>query len=136
VQRKLALSVGVLVVLVCAGCSAGGRLGSEELSQQLDALRSHAAEGALLAQDAAAGRSTHTFTREHSSALSESVAQAETSLKGATTEPALEAKLSRLEGLAARIGSALERLSTAPRSQDGAIARELQASERLAADVG
>jgi hypothetical protein len=126
----------VLVVLLCAGCSAGGRLGAEDLSRQLDALRSHAAEGALLAQDAAAGRLTRTFTREHSSALSESVAQAETSLKAATTDPALEAKLSRLEVLAARIGSALERLSTAPRSQDRAIARELQASEQLALDLG
>jgi hypothetical protein len=126
----------MLVVLVCASCSAGGRLGAKDLARQLDALRSHAAEGALLAQDAAAGRSTHTFPREHSSALSESVAQVETSLKGATTEPALEAELSQLEVLAARIGSALDRLATAPRSQDPAIARELQASERLAADVG
>ena len=135
-QRKLALNVGVLVVLVCAACSAGGRLGAEDLLWQLEALRSHAAEGALLAQDAAAGRSTRTFTREHSSALAESVAQAESSLKAATTQPALEAKLSRLQLLAARIGSALERLSTAPGSQDRAIARELQASERLASDLG
>jgi hypothetical protein len=126
----------VLVLLLCAGCGAGGRLGAEDLSHQLDALRSHAAEGALLAQEAAGGRLTRTFTREHSSALSESVAQAETSLKAATTDPALEAELSRLEVLAARIGSALERLSTAPRSQDRAIARELQASERLASDLG
>ena len=126
----------MIVVLVCAACSAGGRLGAEDLSRQLDALRSHAAEGALLAQDAAAGRSTRTFTREHSSALAASIAQAETSLRAATTEPALEAKLSRLEVLAARIGSALERLSTAPRSQDRAIARELQASERLASELG
>jgi hypothetical protein len=136
VHRKLALTIGLLVVLLCVSCSAGGRLGAEDLSQELDALRSHAAEGALLAQDAAAGRSTRTFTREHSSALAESVAQAETSLKAATTEPALEATLSRLKVLAARIGSALERLSAAPRSQDLAIARELETSERLAAELG
>jgi hypothetical protein len=136
VHQKLALNVGVLLLFLCASCSAGGRLGAEDLSRQLDALRSHAAEGALLAQDAAAGRSTRTFTREHSSALAESVAQAETSLKAATAEPALQTKLSRLQDLAARIGSALERLSTAPTSQDGAISQELQLSERLAADSG
>jgi hypothetical protein len=136
VHPKLALTIGVLVVLLCASCSAGGRLGAEDLSSQLDALRSHAAEGALLAQDAAAGRSTDIFTREHSSALAESVAQIEASLKAATTEPALEAKLSRLQVLAARIGAALERLSTAPTSQDHVIAQDLQAGEELAAELG
>jgi len=52
----------------CAGCGAG-ELSASALSKQADSLRSLAAEGALLAEDASAGKTTRTFSRVHSSDL-------------------------------------------------------------------
>ena len=53
-----------IVVVVLAGCGT-----PQELSKQADEVHSVAAEGALLAHEAAAGDTLDTFAREHSQAL-------------------------------------------------------------------
>ncbi len=53
----------VLAAVLLAGC------GSQTLQQQSTSLKALAAEGGLLAGNAARGRSTTVFTREHSGFL-------------------------------------------------------------------
>ena len=76
VRLVVALGLGV-VVLFGAGCGGGGPLGVKALSQESRSLQSLAAEGALLAQDVAAGRTTRVYARVHSSDLSTAASQAE-----------------------------------------------------------
>lgn len=123
-------TVAVLSVLG-AGCASGGSLGASELTHQLQSLQSLAAEGALLAEDAASGRTTRTFTREHASQLYRTATQAESMLRGATAESGLESERRRLLVLAGRVRVELERLGNASRVEDRVLARELQTIQRF-----
>jgi hypothetical protein len=129
------LGFGVVLALVSVGCGSGGQLGAKALSQELKSLQSQAAEGALLAQHAASGRTTRIYTRVHSLELYRAASQAEVILKAAKTEPGLESKLRRLVVLAGRVSAALKRLGSASRDEDRALARELLASQRLGAGL-
>jgi hypothetical protein len=135
-RLKRVLGLGLILALVGAGCGSGGRLGAKALSQQSKALQSEAAEGALLAQDAASGRTTRIYTREHSSDLSRAASQAEVTLKAAKTDPALESKLRQLAVLAGQVSADLKRLGSASRDEDRALARELQAAAQASQKIG
>ena len=111
--------------LLCAGCG-GAKLSASTLSKHADSLRSLAAEGALLANDASAGKTTRTFTRVHSSDLDKAAAKAAASLETAKTKPALESKLRRLATLARRVRDDLERLGSASKDEQRTLANELQ----------
>jgi hypothetical protein len=113
------------VALPCAGCG-GGQLSASALSNQADSLRSLAAEGALLAEDASAGKTTHTFTRVQSSDLDKVASKAAASLETAKTKPALESELHRLASLAQTISDDLDRLGDASKSEQRSHANELQ----------
>jgi hypothetical protein len=87
--------VTCLVVLALGtGCGGHGELDAGALSQQAKALQSVAAEGALLADDAASGKSTRVYSGEHSAELRGAAAQIAASLE-ATTTPGLDPKQSR-----------------------------------------
>jgi uncharacterized protein YceK len=73
----LALTV---VALLASGC------GSGSASEQAKTLKALAAEGAMLAHDASAGKTTHTFTREHAAEL----AKAARSYRGASVAALLD----------------------------------------------
>ena len=111
-----------------AGCGGGGKLGAKALSQESKSLQSLAAEGALLAEDAVFGKTTHVYTRGHSSDLYKAASQVEASLKTAKTEPAFEPELRRLAVLAAQVRDDLNRLDGASKEEERAIGSELQAS--------
>jgi hypothetical protein len=111
--------------LLCAGCG-GGKLGASALSKQADSLRSLAAEGALLAKDASAGKTTRTFARVHSSDLDKAAAKAAASLEAAKTIPALESKVHRLASLASRVSADLDRLGRASKDEQRTLASDLQ----------
>ena len=118
------------VALLCVGCG-GSELSASALSKQADSLRSLAAEGALLAKDALAGKTTRTFSRVHSSDLEKTASKAAASLETAKTKPALESKLQRLASLARRISDDLDRLGRASKGEQRSLANELQrAAER------
>jgi hypothetical protein len=133
---KRVLGLGLILTLFGGGCGSGGQPGAAALSQQSKALRSEAAEGALLAQDAASGRTTHIYTREHASDLYMAASHAEVMLKVANVEPALEPGLRRLAILASQISADLERLGGASRDEDRALARELQAAAEASQKIG
>ena len=120
--RRAALILAA--ALLCAGC--GGKLGASALSKQADSVRSLAAEGALLAKDASAGKTTRTFARVHSSDLDKAAAKAAASLETAKTKPAHESKLHRLATLARRVSDNLDRLGSASKDEQRTLASDLQ----------
>jgi hypothetical protein len=135
-RLKRMLGLGVILALVGGGCSSGGQLGAKALSQQSKSLQSEAAEGALLAQDAASGRTTRIYTREHSSDLYRAASQAEVTLKAAKTEPGLEPRLRQLAVLAYQLSAALKPLSSASKDEDLSLAREFQAAAQAILKIG
>ena len=131
-----ALVLGVIVALFATGCGGGGKLGAKALSQESKSLQSLAAEGALLGQDAVSGRTTRVYTREHSSDLYKAASQAETSLKTATTESALEPKLRQLAVLAGQVRAEFKRLGSASKEEERALVRELLAAAQESKKIG
>jgi hypothetical protein len=135
-RLKRALLLGVMVALLGAGCGGGGKLGAKALSQESKSLRSLAAEGALLADDAVAGKTTRIYTREHSADLYKAASEAEASLKAAKTEPALQRKLRQLTVLAVQVRADLERLGSASQAEARTLGRELQAAAEESQKIG
>jgi hypothetical protein len=135
-RRRGALVLTLLAALVAAGCGSSGTLAAKALGERSKSVQSLAAEGALLAQDAAAGRSTGTFASEHSAELASAASKAESSLEATATTPALAPRLRRLAALAGKVRAALERIGGASESERRALARTLEAaaqqSERIA----
>lgn len=135
-RLKQVLCLGAVLALVGAGCGSSGRLDAKGLSQQSKSLQSEAAEGALLAHDAASGRTTRIYTREHSSALYEAASQAGVTLRAAKTEPVLEPKLRQLAVLASRVSADLKRLGSASADEERMLASELQAAAQASQRIG
>ncbi len=136
-MRTVLVAIAALAV---AGCGGGGSLGQQSLVKRSEAVRSLAAEGALLAGDAAAGRSTGVFRREHASELEQAAAAASASLAKARTTTALQPELRRLRVLAARVRVSLARLGRAAPDEQRALGRRLEdaakACERLGQAIG
>lgn len=123
VRRILALGVAVAFV---TGCGGGGELDAGALSQQAKSLQSVAAEGALLAEDAALSRTTRTFSDEHSTELGGAASQTAMSLEAATTTASLDPKRRRLAVLATQVTSYLDRIRDASGAEDRALSRRLE----------
>ena len=111
--------------LAAAGPSSAGAIAKESTS-----LQSLAAEGALLAQDSAAGKTTAIYTRVHSEALSKAASKAAASLQTAKTKPALEPKLRRLASLASEVSADLKRLGHASKQEQSASRAELETAAK------
>jgi hypothetical protein len=133
---KRALGLGVILALVGVGCGGGGQLDAKAMLLQSKSVQSQAAEGALLAQDAVAGRTTRIFTREHASALHKAATATEASLRAATTEPALELSLRQLTILAGHVSADLERLAVASTDEQRSLTRDLQAAAQASQRIG
>ena len=105
------------------------------IAKHSEALQAVAAEGALLAADAAAGRSTRIYTREHSAYLSGAASKEASALTSAHTAPALAQKLRVVTGLATRVSAALRRLGKASRSEQRLLAAQLERAARQSAQI-
>jgi hypothetical protein len=127
----LALSLAV----VTAGCGSSSELGRSSLATQAQAVRSLAAEGALLAGDTAAGRTTGAYRREHASELATAASSATRSLAAARTTRALAQKLHALHAIAWHVASQLERLGHASNDDARTLERELQAGADASAKL-
>jgi len=130
-SRALAAVVGI--GLLVAGCGSGGTLSAKALSQESSTVQSLAAEGALLARNSAAGRTTHVFTRVHSEYLHKAASQSAKSLQSATTTAALRPKLERTARVATRVTSELEQLGHASKGEQRRLARELERNAKALA---
>jgi hypothetical protein len=128
VSSRRIVALGAVLALV-SGCG-GGELDADALSQQAKSLQSVAAEGALLAQDAASGETTRAFAGEHSAELRGAASQTAASLEAATTTTGLDPKRRRLAALATQVTSYLDRISDASGPGDQALGRRLEAAAR------
>lgn len=125
----LALLIGLL-----ASCGQPSH-GPDALSQPVESLRSHAAEGALLARNTASGATTQIFTREHAADLLSLAEQLQASLSSVEVDPSLQPQLDRLRGVADRVTNDLQRLSASD-GDPAALAADLQAAADEAGSIG
>jgi hypothetical protein len=130
------LGLGVIVALIAAGCGGGGQLGAEAMLQDSKTLRSAAAEGALLSEDAVSGKATSNYIHEHAVELSQAASQIEATLQAASTDPSLEPERGQLVVLARRISDDLQRLSEASIDEQGTLTSELQAAADASQRIG
>jgi hypothetical protein len=121
----------VSLLLGLAGCGGSGQLTAGALEEQAATSQSLAAEGSMLAGDAARGRATVAFTRIHARELRDAAGSVATSLGNARPAPGLAAQAKRAASLAQRIRSELDALSRS--GSDSTLQRRLAA--RLAADA-
>jgi hypothetical protein len=122
-----------LLVLPTAACGGGGTLSSKAFQKQAESLQSVAAEGALVAEGSADGRTTETFVSVHSEYLSKAATKVETKLRSAQARGDLEEKRKAALRLAGRITDELEQLHRAP--DDQMLAARLAAELRDEADA-
>ena len=108
---RIAIPLAALLLLVA--CGGQGTLGKKALSQEAKGIQSLAAEGSLLAGDAARGRSTTVFTRVHARFLRDAARKS-----AATLEHGGTSKAQRLGRVADRVGNDLERLSRSGSDRD------------------
>ena len=104
----LVLSRAILAVaaaLLLAGCG-GSSLDKKGLQKEAEGIQALAAEGSMLAGDAASGRGTVVFTRIHARYLRASASSSAKTLAAGTTSEAR-----RLAALATRLRDDLDRLS-------------------------
>jgi hypothetical protein len=133
---RRALVLGAIVILLGAGCGGGGKVGAKALAQEATSLQSLAAEGALLAQDVTAGRTTRIYTREHSADLHKAAAQVESSLKKAKPAPGLEGQARALAGLATRVSRELELLGHASKDEARGLGHDLESAAAKSKKIG
>ncbi|MDQ3865303.1 MAG: hypothetical protein M3304_00525, partial [Actinomycetota bacterium] len=68
-RRELAVAIATAGALAAAGCGRGKTLDAAAIRKEAEAVRSLAAEGGLLAADAAKGRTYRPFARTHAGEL-------------------------------------------------------------------
>lgn len=131
-RRRAALVASALVLgLATSGC---GRLDRDAVGTYVGTLESSAAEGSLLAHEAAHGRAFRGFVELHAAELHATVEDVEQKLNATPTEAGLSEAAKKAASLAGRVRSQLERLHERPDDRAGAarIQRRLrQASSRL-----
>jgi len=124
----------VFLVLLLAGCGGGGSVSQKDVQKQFEAIQSLAAEGALVADGAADGRSTDVFVRVHSGYLNCAADKVATNLSSARASGAADRERERAASLATHVADRLGTLSDEPGDTAGArrIAAELRADAALA----
>ena len=93
-------------------------------------MQSLAAEGALLARDSAAGRTTGIYTRVHSEDLAKVASKSAKTLQSAKAKPGVESELHKVASLASKVSADLKRLGHASKAEQRRLARELQAAAK------
>ena len=120
-------------MLLLAGCGGQSTLGPKALQQEASGLQSLAAEGSLVATDAARGRSTGVFVRVHGAELAKAAQASATLLAKSEGSDA-----HRLAALGVRITRELDRLSHSGsnRRQQRRLAAELNRAAAQAEKLG
>jgi len=133
--RLLLISV---VLLVAAGCGGGGSVSQKDVQKQFEAIQSLAAEGALVADGAADGRTTDVFVRVHTGYLDKAARKVEGQLSSARASGAAERDRVRAARLASSVAGELARLGEDPgdrvraRRIEQQLQRDASAAERQA----
>ena len=127
-----------LALLLLAGCGGGGSLSQKDIQKQFEAIQSLAAEGALVADGAADGRTTDVFVRVHTGYLDQAARKVETTLSSGRASGTAERDRVRAARLASSVADKLARLGDEPGDRTGArrieqqLERDASAAERQA----
>jgi len=127
-----------VVLLVAAGCGGGGSVSQKDVQKQFEAIQSLAAEGALVADGAADGRTTDVFVRVHTGYLDQAARKVEGQLSSARASGAAERDRVRAARLASSVAGELARLGDDPgdrvraRRIEQQLQRDASAAERQA----
>ena len=135
-RRTSVLHLATICALVGTACASNGQLGAKALLQGSESLRSAAAEGALLAEDAVSGKATTNYIHEHAVELSEAASQIEATLGAGSTDPSLETERSQLVVLARTISDDLRRLSEASTDEQRTLTGQLQTAADASQRIG
>ena len=140
--RRLHVAVvltGVPLALLAG--ARGGDLKADEVRRGVESLASTAAEGALLAEGAAAGRTKGTFTRVQARSLGEEAVHEAEKLEDASATLPLRTDKRDATALAGEIAETLGRLQIAPGDRDAArgvavaIRRAATQADQIAAEL-
>lgn len=129
------MCLAAAAMFLVAGCGSP-TLDSDALGKSADTVHSVAAEAALLAEDAADGRTLGTFQAAHSQALRETVVKESETLRSAEAGPGLKTRADRLATLADEVAGSLERLEHANAADAGRLAADLRRSAARADELG
>ena len=127
-----------LALLLLAGCGGGGSLSQKDIQKQFEAIQSLAAEGALVADGAADGRTTDVFVRVHTGYLDQAARKVATTLSSGRSSGAAERDRVLAVRLASSVADKLARLGDNPGDRAGArrieqqLERDASAAERQA----
>ena len=105
-QRSFLVVSITLVAVFLAACACQKRLGKEELTSEIRAGRSVAAESELFVDFVIQGHSMHHYAREHSAYLEDLVQQAAKELEEAAPEPAYGPDIRTVEMRTCRVARA------------------------------
>jgi hypothetical protein len=101
------------LVATLAACN-GGTVDRHALKQDSDAIDSLACEGALLANDAGKGTTTHNFVEVHAGELAQTASNFADALSERATLPAIERDVRAEARKAGQIAGLLDRLNEDP----------------------
>jgi len=126
-------SLIVAAAFLLAGCGGKSSLSPKAVQQEATGLQSLAAEGNVLADDAARGRTTSIFLREHSDYLEKAARASVAALAKGGAPPA-----ATLHRVAERVAVALDRLSSSGsnRAEQRQLAGQLGRAAERAAKLG
>lgn len=118
----------LIVLTVCLAACNGGTVDKHALTNDSATIDSIACEGALLAHNVGAGRTTANFTREQAEELRIQAANFADALSSRPTSPSIESRVRTKAVLAGRIARALARLQSDPESKSLAASVEQRLS--------
>ena len=120
-RRALALAAATALAWPLAGC---GRETNHDVRVAIEQISSISAEGSLMADDLARGRTKTTYVRAHGEELSSQVEHEAEKLNDAPVDPALHDRIEKAIGLASQVGGGIDDMRISP--QDRQKARQSQ----------
>src|SRR2546423_2698437 len=116
-RRAVALALIAVLAAPLAGC---GRETRHDVRASVEQLASIAAEGSLMAEDLARGRSKTTYLRVHGEELSSQAEHEAEKLNDAPVAPDLHAPIKRAIELSSDIGGAIDDMRVSPGDREQA----------------
>ena len=120
-RRAIALAAAAALAGPLVGC---GRETNHDVAQSVEQIASISAEGSLMADDLARGRTKTTYVRVHGEELSSQAEHEAEKLNDAPVDPALHARIEKAIGLSSEISGAIDDMRVSP--QDRQKARQAQ----------
>jgi hypothetical protein len=120
-RRAIALGAAAALAWSLSGC---GRETNHDVRAAIEQISSISAEGAIMADDLARGRTKTTFVRVHGEELSAQAEHEAEKLNDAPVDPALHDRIEKAIGLSSEVSGAIDDMRVSP--QDRQKARQAE----------